>query len=157
MIDIGDKVEFNGRKGLVRGTVTDVKFSSPGRNKLARFGLTAPSHRMLTVMADDERLWSVPDSMCKKVGKGDKKAPVKAIEIISQIKQQQRDRVDRRSSSVAGLAGLKKGDPIEVKFRNSGWVKVEFSHVSSSNRVAFVDPYSGSVRFSNPQFVRRPV
>lgn len=171
MIDIGDKVEFDGRRGRVRGTVTDVKHSRPGsRNQLARaYGLSTPTVRKLVVLPDDgsSGVWTVPETMCRKIGKGDVKAISKSREILNQIANKRAERAyqGRETADTAGLYDLKKGDPIEVKFRE-GWFPKKFSHMSANGRVGFFDgsrpdplgifPDEKRVRFVAAQFVRKP-
>ena len=143
-INIGDKVEFDGRKGRVRGTVTDIKYSKPGsRHQLVRaYGLPTPSQKKFVVLPDGEPgqgVWTVPERMCRKVGAGDKGAKAKASQLINQINQQRFDRASkgREAADTAGLYGLKKGDAIEVKFRDVGWSPRKFSHITHNGQVGY--------------------
>lgn len=169
-IEIGDKVQFDARGKTIRGTVTDVKFSRPGsRNALVRaYDLHTPTNRKLVVLPDNGGgVWTVPDHLCRKIGKGDKQAGNKAREIIGSIQRMKSERNAQRQeiAAGAGLHDLKKGDPIEVQFRQ-GWQKRTFSHMTASGQVGFTDGSTESdplglgmgklrVRFTPAQFVRK--
>jgi hypothetical protein len=169
-IQIGDKVEFDGRRGRIRGTVTDIKYSRPGsRNQLVRnYGLHTPSVKKFVVLPDGATpgeqgagVWTVPEGMCRKVGSGDKEARTKANQIINHISQQRFSRASqgREEADAAGLYDLKKGDDIEVQFTDVGWQRRKFSHITHSGQVGFYR--EGDVRHdSDPTglglFGRRP-
>ena len=178
-ISVGDRVQFTGRRGPVEGTVTDEKYSRPGsRNQLVKaYGIHTPQVRMLSVMPDGESgLWSVPERMCTKIGKGDATAKVRASDLLTKIHLQRSDRESqgRETADSAGLYNLKKGDDIEVKYRDVGWQRRKFSHLTKSGTVGYYregdvrpsnDPINRllgtsrdelHVRFTPAQFVRKP-
>lgn len=165
MIDINDKVRFEARGREIVGTVVDVKMSRPGSRKFRHFeeihGLTLPSHRKLVVQPDrdsgEKGLWTVPEHMCKLVasGGGEQDAQSRSRELLNTIAQNQRARQYANSNTALdnGLNDLKKGDNIEVKFRDIGWTPVTFSHFAHSGTVGY--ERHGRVRFTAPQFVRK--
>ena len=161
--DIGDKVTFNARGRDITGTVTDIKLSRPGsRNRLVRaYGLPTPGVTKLVVLPDGEKgLWTVPDRMCKKVGRATDPnvARQQASTLINQIADQrfQRASQGRDKADSAGLYGLKKGDAIEVQARHRGWIDAVFTHITANGRVGFrVGDFDDKIHFSPPQFVRK--
>jgi hypothetical protein len=175
---VGNTVEFSARGKTIRGTVTDIKASRPGsRHALVRaYGLPTPSVTKYVVMPNDGGgVWTVPESMLKKIGqdKNVGQTVAKSRELITQISQSHIERSiqGRNAADAAGVYDLKRGEKIEIKTRGGSWMPAIFSHVSQNGRVGFTlgdnDPSDlhnqfnyltrtkEKIHFSPPQFVRR--
>jgi hypothetical protein len=161
-INVGDQVKFiSSNRGEVIGTVTGEKWSKRGsRNPLVKLHrLHIPAVRLLLVLPGvGAGVWKVPESMCTKIGRAaDVQAAVqKADRTIAEIKGQDRERrsANFKQAFDAGVADLKPGDAIQIKFK-TGWRDMQFARMSSSGRVGFTDLF-GRVRFCHPRFVRKP-
>jgi len=164
-MNIGDRIEFNGRGETIRGTVTDTKLRRTGsRNPLVKaYGLQVPGQRVLIIMSDDGKVWNVPERMAKKIGTASaadqQTARSGAADLISKYVRAKNDRNNVRKDSAynSGFYSMNKGDDIEIQFRGGMWRPMKFSHLTGSGQVGFYDPtFPSRVRFTPAQFARKP-
>lgn len=159
-IYVGDKVRFNSKRGVVEGTVTEVKYRRPGsRSKFAKlYNLPTPTVQVFTVAPSSGKgAWTVNASLCTRVGKGDLgSASAQVSALRSQIFQAEDKRRSENldTANNRGLLDLKRGDDIEVQFRGAHWVRCKFMKLSGANMVGYYR--DGDFKFDALGFTKEP-
>jgi hypothetical protein len=166
MVKQGDKVEFTGRRGLVQGIVilTRAKTSRKIKKLNRQFpNLSLNPELTIAEVADlkNKIIYTVDVYSLKPIGKATRKTLDKARDLKfnivdgnEAIKEKRRQR-NLNWQEEKGIENLLPGDKIEVKYKGYGWIEEEFSHYTSSGKIAFKSRnVKSGIRYAWPEFVR---
>lgn len=172
-VRVGDVVQFDGRGKLIVGTVARLRVRhSPKRQRLLdrlAYHLNDPDvHRFEsadTLVAEvapvgSSGFWTVPVDRLT-VTKRPKKNVAAVLEAarfqVRVVKGAKRANAQKRAAArfeaATPLFGLRRNDPIEVKYRDIGWAPAQYLGMMKSGRVSFLR--NGARRTAPPQFVRK--
>lgn len=163
----GDKVNFNGRRGLVTGTVANirVKKSHKAVRTLQQFGIPDvggfhTQSMVAEITPDDGRgVWTVPLFSLKMVKPGGGNA-LQARQVMQSVKQDYQSHIRQRTASrfdavhQGGLSDLNPGDKVKCQFRGGDWRERKFRRVTPSGKIEVENDY-GRVEKYNSQFVKK--
>ena len=169
----GDLVQFNSKKGLVKGPIIAVKLSRRGSSAARRLNTTlrlcglhtaqVPESHTVYEIADFKRRMIWITANCEKIGTvsheevlSGRMLKVNMVNANCLFKSRSRaknfEKVKEKS-----LMQLRRGDTIEVKYSDGAWRKETFHHFANSGKIAFSSSAARrGYRFAWPDFVRLP-
>jgi hypothetical protein len=166
-IHIGDTVTFEAKGRNWEGVVTRVRVKHS--RKMARLeerlgirGERSYAHRIVAEVTVDKSIWTVPCDRCKVKGKAKPdeilSARLQANAVKSSINNRIAERKNRNyeAARAANMLYVEAGTPIEVQYRDVGWVRVTFLRHNTSGGVVFRDRW-GRERRVSPAYARLPI
>ena len=161
-IQIGSVVKH---EKFERGIVTHIrtktkrKVMQMARNYVPeiRNGMESMARTTVAEVSTDRGLWTVPLNQLTVIEDflatnqaALRAAQLKAEEIKHAPKVRKHENLNKSYDS--GFYDLREGDPIEVQFRDAGWMPAKFIKINSGGNITY--ERHGRQRHSAPQFVR---